>query len=250
MLGVRLRQVALVARDLEPVVQAARKELGLEETEPFRDPGIAAFGLQNAVMAVGDTFLEVVSPVQPDTTAGRYLERRGGDGGYMAIFQVDDLAAARARIADLNVRVVWQSDQPDIAGTHLHPRDVPGALVSIDWASPVGSWRWAGPRWTAQVPEHRGGGIVGATIQSERPIELARRWGGVLDRQPRQVGDAATLEVDGSQLNFIPPSDDRGEGICAIEIALPEGEPRVTQIGGVRLVIRPIRPDPVHARSS
>jgi hypothetical protein len=72
----------------------------------------------------------------------------------------------------------------------------------------------------------------------------------VLDRQPRQVGDAATLEVDGSQLNFIPPSDDRGEGISAIEIALPEGEPRVVQIGGVRLVIGPIRPDPVHARSS
>jgi hypothetical protein len=238
MLGVRLRQVALVARDLEPVVQAARNELGIGDTEPFRDPGIAAFGLQNAVMEVGDTFLEVVSPVRPDTTAGRYLDRRGGDGGYMAIFQVDDLPAARARIADLGVRVVWQSDQPDIAGTHLHPKDVPGALVSIDWASPAGSWRWAGPRWTAQVPEHRPGGIVGVTVQSPHPVELARRWGSVLDREPRQVGGGAALEVDGGQVDFILPGDERGEGICEIEIALPGAEPRTARVGGVRLAQR------------
>ena len=37
----------------------------------FRDPGVAAFGLQNAVMPIGRTFLEVVSPVQEGTTAGR-----------------------------------------------------------------------------------------------------------------------------------------------------------------------------------
>jgi len=238
MLGVRLRQVALVARDLEPVVQAARNELGIGDPEPSRDPGIAAFGLQNAVMEVGDTFLEVVSPVRPDTTAGRYLDRRGGDGGYMAIFQVDDLPAARARIADLGVRVVWQSDQPDIAGTHLHPKDVPGALVSIDWASPAGSWRWAGPRWTARVPEHRPGGIVGVTVQSAHPVELARRWGAVLDREPRQVDGGAALEVDGGQVDFILPGDERGEGICEIEIALPGAEPRTARVGGVRLAQR------------
>src|SRR2546429_1412054 len=110
---VRLRQVALVAERLEPVERALRRELGLGE--PFRDPGVAEFGLENAVMALGDTFLEVVSPVRPDTTAGRYLDRRGGDGGYMAIFQVEDLAGARSRLDDLGVRVVWQVDLPDMA---------------------------------------------------------------------------------------------------------------------------------------
>ena len=63
--------------------------------------GVGAFGLRNAVFAIGDTFLEVVAPVRDDTTAGRYLERRGGDGGYMALFQVPDVADARRRVADL-----------------------------------------------------------------------------------------------------------------------------------------------------
>ena len=94
--GVRLRQAVLVARDLEPVSERLRAELGLGE--PFADPGVGAFGLHNAVYAIGDAFLEVVSPTQPDTAAGRYLDRRG-DGGYMVIFQFADLDAARERAA-------------------------------------------------------------------------------------------------------------------------------------------------------
>jgi hypothetical protein len=102
--GPRLRQVALVARDGGRVAGELRRAFGWPP--PFHDPGVGRFGLINAVFAVGDTFMEVVAPARPDTTAGRYLERRGGDGGYMAIFQVRDLTAARRRVADLGVRVI------------------------------------------------------------------------------------------------------------------------------------------------
>jgi len=102
---IRLRQVALVATDLDTVVKALETELGL--SSPFHDPGVSEFGLHNAVFSLGDSFLEVVSPVRPGTTAGRYLEKRGDDGGYMAIFQVPDMADARRRVCDLGVRVVW-----------------------------------------------------------------------------------------------------------------------------------------------
>ena len=90
--GPRLRQVALVARDCGQVAGELRRVFGWPP--PFHDPGVGQFGLTNAVFAVGDTFVEVVAPARPDTTAGRYLERRGGDGGYMAIFQVEDLKAS------------------------------------------------------------------------------------------------------------------------------------------------------------
>src|SRR5262249_61037821 len=90
--------------------------------------------------------------------AGRCPERRGGGGGCRAICQGPGLAAARARLPGLGVRVVWTADLPDIAGTHLHPKDVPGAIVSLDWAEPAGSWRWAGPAWTGRGAGHPGGG--------------------------------------------------------------------------------------------
>src|SRR5580700_11744814 len=121
--GPRLRQVALVAADCAQVAGELQEAFGWPE--PFHDPGVEVFGLTNAVFTVGDTFVEVVAPKQPGTTAGRYLERQGGDGGYMALFQVPDLPAARARIADLGIRVVWTAELPDIVGTHLHPKDVP-----------------------------------------------------------------------------------------------------------------------------
>ncbi len=236
-MGVRLRQVALVARELEPVVAELVAELRVVD-EPYSDPGVGVFGLHNAVLAVGDTFLEVVAPVRPGTAAGRYLDRRGGDGGYMAIFQVDDLAAARARVEALGIRVVWRSDHEDIAGTHLHPKDVPGALVSIDWADPPGSWRWAGPAWTKTVPQHPGGGIVGLSIQTPTPGALARRWAEVLGLEATEHTDEARVSLEGGELRFVPVADRRGEGICAVEIVLPGATPRTLAIGGVRLDVQ------------
>ena len=59
----RLRQAVLVAAELEPVAERLQAEFGLGE--PFADPGVAVFGLRNAVFAIGDTFLEVVVQVEP-----------------------------------------------------------------------------------------------------------------------------------------------------------------------------------------
>jgi Glyoxalase-like domain len=230
--GPRLRQVALVARDCGAVAGQLSQAFGW--AQPYHDPGVAQFGLTNAVFAVGDTFVEVVAPAQPDTTAGRYLERRGGDGGYMAIFQVPDLAAARRRIDGLGVRVVWTADLADIAGTHLHPGDVPGAIVSIDWAAPPQSWRWAGPSWTGRAPAHAPGGVTGLTVEVADPPAAARRWAAVLGI--RAAGEDATvveLPDTGQRLRFVPARAGQGEGITAVTIAgLPGGGPRV--IGGVR----------------
>ena len=105
---IRLRQVALVARELEPVVDALCRTFDL--TVCFHDPGVGEFGLHNALMVVGDQFIEVVAPTRPGTTAGRLLDKRGGDGGYMAIFEVDDLDAREARLTAAGVRVVWRAD--------------------------------------------------------------------------------------------------------------------------------------------
>ncbi len=232
--GPRLRQVALVARDCGRVADDLRQAFGWPR--PFHDPGVAQFGLVNAVFPVGDTFIEVVAPVQPDTSAGRYLERRGGDGGYMAIFQVPDLATARRRLADLRLRVVWTADLPDIAGTHLHPKDVPGAIVSLDWAEPADSWRWAGPSWTGRAPEHAPGGITGLTIEVADPAAAAQRWAAVLGTVASSDGSTAAvaLSTSGQRLQFVLAHADHGAGITAVTIAGLAGGP--LEIGGVNFI--------------
>jgi hypothetical protein len=235
--GPRLRQVALVAHDCGQVAGELRKAFGWPP--PYQDPGVGQFGLTNAVFAVGDTFVEVVAPMRPDTTAGRYLERRGGDGGYMAIFQVPDIELGRRRIADLGVRVVWTADLPDMAGTHLHPKDVPGAIVSVDWAEPAASWRWAGPSWTGQAPAHGPGGLAGLTIEVSDPPAAASRWAAVLGLSAaasRRDQGAAVVELPahGQRLRFVQVLAGSGEGITEVTVAGLRGGP--VWIGGVRFL--------------
>ncbi len=212
----RLRQVALVARDLEPVVADLCAVLGVEVG--FRDPGVAIFGLTNALLPIGDTFLEVVSPAAADTTAGRWLDRRGGDCGYMVMVQTPDAAADRARMARLGVRVVWSADLPDISGTHLHPRDVGGAILSLDTPVPPASWRWAGPEWTQHVRTDLVREIVGVEMTHGDPGALAHRWGEVLDR-PVRATDGAVWEValDRGTIRFRGGAD---AGVTAVAVSV------------------------------
>jgi hypothetical protein len=233
--GPRLRQVALVVTDCETT--AGQLQETFSWPAPFHDPGVGRFGLTNAVFAVGDTFVEVVAPVQAATTAGRYLERRGGDSGYMAIFQMPDLAEARRRVASAGVRVVWTADLADIAGTHLHPKDVPGAIVSLDWANPPQSWRWAGPEWTGRAPSHRSGGVCGLTVEVFEPAGAAARWAEVLGLTVTNVDGTATIRLEdaGQQLRFMPASSGRGEGITEVRLTTERLIPAV-QIAGVRFV--------------
>jgi hypothetical protein len=233
--GPRLRQVALAAVDCDATASQLQETFGWPD--PFHDPGVGRFGLTNAVFAAGDTFVEVVAPVEPGTTAGRYLERRGGDSGYMAIFQMPDLEQARRRVADAGIRVVWTADLADIAGTHLHPRDVPGAIVSLDWADPPESWRWAGPQWTGRAPQHASGGVSGLTIEVTDPGGAAERWARVLGLTVTDEDGTATIELaqSGQNLRFVPAGSAGGEGITEVRLAAERPIPAV-HIGGVRFV--------------
>ncbi len=233
--GPRLRQVALAAADCDATASQLKETFGWPE--PFHDPGVGRFGLTNAVFAAGDTFVEVVAPVEPGTTAGRYLERRGGDSGYMAIFQLPDLDAARRRVADAGIRVVWTSDLADIAGTHLHPKDVPGAIVSLDWAYPPESWRWAGPEWTGRAPQHPAGGISGLTIEVTEPASAAERWARVLGLPVIDERGTPTIELAhaAQDLRFVPAGSVGGEGITEVRLATERPLPDVC-IAGVRFV--------------
>lgn len=233
--GPRLRQVALVAADCERTAGQLRAAFGWPA--PFADPGVGQFGLSNAVFAVGDTFVEVVAPVQASTAAGRYLERRGGDSGYMAIFQVPDLAQVRQRVAAAGIRVIWSADHADIAGTHLHPKDVPGAIVSLDWADPPQSWRWAGPDWTGGAPAHPAGGLSGITIEVADPAAAAARWAGVLGLTATCDGAAASIELAaaGQDLRFRPVAPGSAEGITEVRLTAGRAAASVT-IAGVRFV--------------
>jgi hypothetical protein len=183
--------------------------------------------------------VEVVSPTRPDTAAGRRLDRAGGDCGYMAMFEVADADAARRRLDALGVRVVWETVHDDIVDLHLHPKDVPGAIVAVDVAAPPGSWRWGGPRWTATVPEFGAGGLTGLTVAVPDPVAVAERWATVVGTPEAPVDGVLRLAGGKQEIRFIPV-DGSTDGIVAVEVGVPSGVPTgIITVAGVDFDRRP-----------
>jgi hypothetical protein len=222
----RLRQIALVARDLEAVVADLRAVLGLEIG--YRDPHIGRLGLHNAVLPVGGQFLEVVSPVRAGTTAERYLDRRGGDGGYMVITQCDDHPPRRARVEQLGIRIVGQFDDEGFTDIQLHPADTGGSFLEIDQQEGGealdGRWSPAGPDWHQAVRTDVVSAITEAELQCDDPDRVAARWSEIVEIPTESRDGVPTLPLQNAGLRFVPVADGRGEGLGGIDLAVVDGE--------------------------
>jgi hypothetical protein len=227
----RLRQAVVAAVDLDATSAALEAHLGVED--PFHDAGVGHFGLANAVFALGDTFIEVVSPTQQDTAAGRQISRAGGDCGYMCMFEVADESATRNRVAAAGARLVHDNSHPDIVDLHLHPKDVPGAIVALDITDPVGSWRWGGPAWEGTVPQHGSGGLRGLTVAVHDPGKVASLWAELLG--VATDGARIVLEGGGQDILFVDAAPTEVERIVEVRAAAP-GHTGEATIAGVRFV--------------
>lgn len=220
----RLRQICLVAPELEPAVAALTDVLGLAVC--FRDDAVAKYGLVNAVLPVGQCFLEVVAPTRSETAAGRYLARRGGAGGYMVIIDVPDIAAAERRVGALGVRVANPIMHGDTyRGLQLHPRDTGGALLELNWTRGgellSGPYHPAGPDWQRSVRTDTTIALRAAELQSDDPAMLAARWGRILDRLPTpEASGDPVIALDLGTLRFVHASDGRGEGLGGIDVTV------------------------------
>ncbi|HXV01426.1 MAG TPA: VOC family protein [Caulobacteraceae bacterium] len=218
----RLRQIALATSDLDAVTKTLGDVFGLKVA--FRDPHIIHYGLKNAVAPAGAAFIEVLQPVRDDASAARFLERRGGDAGYMLIFQSPDAPAERARVAMLGVRVVDEIERPDYRASHFHPGDFGGVLSSIDeqrtvsdYLEPQGDWWPAGRDWReAQGEEVRD--LTAVTLASPDPAALAERWAELLNA-PLDPADRLRLPLARGELRFVH-GDEPGTRFAGVELKL------------------------------
>jgi hypothetical protein len=222
---IQLRQIALVAARLEPALQDLEAVFGLARA--YIDPGVAVFGLENTLLPVGRNFFEVVAPVQEATAAGRYLERRRGDGGYMVITQTEtlpELEGVRARAAADGVRVAWESARKGWTLIQLHPGDMLTTFLDVEWdehGDLSGPWPPAGGTgWEDKVRQDRVVDFTGVELQAADPAEAARRWGVVLGLPVQTVAGSPAIAMANAMLRFVPPADGRGPGLSAVDLTV------------------------------
>jgi hypothetical protein len=182
MAHMRLRQICLAAPHLEPVVGDISAILGLDVC--YRDGHVAKYGLENALLPVDATFLEVIAPTRDGTAAGRFMAKSRGRGGYMVIFSCDD-PDARARHAEtLGVRVANVIDHAPYRGVQLHPRDCRGAFIEFNHTEGsddiYGTYPPAGPHWQKSIREDVTRELTEVELQSPDPHGLAEHWSRII----------------------------------------------------------------------
>ena len=167
-----LRQVALMTRDLEESLAFWTGAFGLEEC--YRDD-LSAFGLRNALMPIGESFLELLVPVDPGSSGARFLERRG-EGLYMAIFEGSDIAGLERALEENQIPVVYRIRRDNYASVHIHPRAMGRVLVSVDEPSEPGSWPPAGRDWRPHVRTEVVNRIIGVGFITDNGDADVGRW--------------------------------------------------------------------------
>ena len=237
---IHLRQVCLVAETLAPLEQNIRTLLGTPVCH--RDPEVATFGLENALFAFGSQFLEVVAPVTDGTAAGRFLQRRGGVGGYMVICQADSLetqAGVRERAAANGVRVAFEADRGTWNIMQLHPADMGAAFLEVDWdqqADPQGNWQAAGGlTWKNAAGLGDVTGITGATLASAEPEQLAQRWADVLGQPVQREGGVPVVQLANGTLRFVRGDCPLTRGLIALDISVSQLDDLIRSAGALGL---------------
>ena len=174
-------------------------------------------------MPVGRT-LEVVAPTQDNTAAGRYLQRRGGDGGYMVITQIDTLnehQRLRQRALDQGVRIAHEHSSDQWHLSQLHPRDMQAAFLELEWNREedfTGYWNPVGGLgWEDKVQQGTTVDFIGlnykATTRSPWPI-IGRTCDLSIDAN---AADPA-VKFNNATLRFVTATDGRGPGLGGLDI--------------------------------
>ncbi len=221
----RLRQICLVAPTLDPTVGDIAEILGLDVC--FRDPAVAAYGLENALLPIGASFLEVVAPLRAGTAAGRFLERSAGRGGYMAIFDCADPEMRRRHAEALGIRIAHVIRHQDYLGIQLHPRDCRAAMIELnhtrDGGALDGPYHPAGPRWQSAVRADQAKSLIDVELESPDPADLAAHWSRILQvRATEGSGEAPTIALSFGAIRFVKPPPGQPECLAGLRIAVAD----------------------------
>ena len=226
----RLRQVCLVAADLETEAARLKQALGVEEC--YRDANVGKYGLENVLFPVGSSFIEIVSPTRPGTTAGRFLERHGGRHGYMIILDCDDPERRQRHAESLGIRTANLIRHGDYLGVQLHPKDTGAAMIEFNRTEggedPMGPYAPAGPDWQRAVRSDVTRRLVAVEIECPDPARLSARWGELLERS---VSARHCISLDAGEIHFLP-----GNGSEAVfaGVVLEAAAPASVELCGLR----------------
>ena len=126
----RIDHVGIAVPDLDAAIRFYADAFGLEvvHEEVNEEQGV-----REAMLGVGDSCIQLLAPLRPDSPIGKFLERQG-PGIQQVAYAVDDIEVAADRLRAAGVRMLYDTPKTGTAGSRVnfaHPMDCGGVLVEL-----------------------------------------------------------------------------------------------------------------------
>jgi len=130
MLLLNIDHVAIAVHDLDEALARHRRLYGVE---PISREVVAEQRVEEAMIRIGGSSVQLLQPLSPESPVGRFLEKRG-EGLHHIAYAVADIEAALAHLAAEGARLI--DEEPRIGGgghriAFVHPRSFGGTLIEL-----------------------------------------------------------------------------------------------------------------------
>jgi len=126
----RVDHVGIAVRDLDAAIAFYAKTFGVEFT--YRHT-VEEQGVEEAMGRVGESWIQLLRPLRPDTPVGKFIETRG-EGVHHIGYGVADVKAAIEELKGQDIRMIDEHPRPGSRGASIafiHPKSVGGVLVEL-----------------------------------------------------------------------------------------------------------------------
>jgi methylmalonyl-CoA/ethylmalonyl-CoA epimerase len=122
--------VGFAVRDLDEAIAFYERAFGLAK---LHEEVNEEQGVREAMIGIGDSCIQLLAPLRPDSAIGKFLERNG-EGIQQVAFRVTDVDVAGQRLRDAGLRLLYDAPRRGTAGSRInfvHPKDCGGVLVEL-----------------------------------------------------------------------------------------------------------------------
>jgi methylmalonyl-CoA/ethylmalonyl-CoA epimerase len=126
----QIDHVGIAVSDLREAVERYRRTFGIE---PVHRERMVDQGVEEVLFAVGESFVQLLGALGPDTPVGRFLGKRG-PGLHHVGYRVASVADALEHLRAEGIGLIDEAPRPGSRGTTIafvHPKDTGGVLVEL-----------------------------------------------------------------------------------------------------------------------
>jgi methylmalonyl-CoA/ethylmalonyl-CoA epimerase len=127
---INLDHVAIAVNDLDEALAGYRDRY---QVEPLYREVVASQGVEEAMIPVGGSYIQLIQPLEPDTPVGRFLARNG-EGLHHVAYLVPSIDEALSHLVDSGARLIDTEARPGGRGSRIvfvHPADLAGTLIEL-----------------------------------------------------------------------------------------------------------------------